>query len=84
MEELLVNIIHYPVYTLGPGKRVGIWLQGCSIRCKGCMSSHTWEFDKNRAIKIEQVTNILKSFGCKRLTISGGEPFDQHVHCRFF
>ncbi|ACM61749.1 anaerobic ribonucleoside-triphosphate reductase activating protein [Caldicellulosiruptor bescii] len=79
MEELLVNIIHYPVYTLGPGKRVGIWLQGCSIRCKGCMSSHTWEFDKNRAIKIEQVTNILKSFGCKRLTISGGEPFDQHV-----
>ncbi len=78
MDELLVSIIHYPVYTLGPGKRVGIWLQGCSIRCKGCMSGHTWEFDKSKAIKIEEVADILKSFGCKRLTISGGEPFDQN------
>lgn len=79
MAELLVDIVHYPVYTLGPGKRVGLWLQGCTIRCQGCMAVHTWEFDKNKAAKIEEVAGTLKSFGCRRLTISGGEPFDQPI-----
>lgn len=73
----LINLIHYPVYTLGPDKRVGIWFQGCRRRCYGCMSSHTWEFDLKFSMNMEDIERIIKEFNCKRLTVSGGEPFDQ-------
>jgi anaerobic ribonucleoside-triphosphate reductase activating protein len=76
-ERLLVSLIHYPLYVLGPGRRVGLWTQGCTIHCKGCMSIHTWEFDKSKAIDIDELAQILSDFDCNKLTISGGEPFDQ-------
>ena len=75
--RLFVSLVHYPVYTLGPGVRVGLWTQGCRIRCKGCMSEHTWEFREETAMPIAEVAQRLRSFGCPRLTISGGEPLDQ-------
>jgi anaerobic ribonucleoside-triphosphate reductase activating protein len=76
-ERLLVSLIHYPLYVLGPGRRVGLWTQGCTIHCKGCMSIHAWEFDKSKAIDIDELAQILSDFDCNKLTISGGEPFDQ-------
>jgi anaerobic ribonucleoside-triphosphate reductase activating protein len=76
-EGLLVNLIHYPVYTLGPGKRLGIWVQGCSIRCKGCMAPHTWEFDPKSAMSFEEIEQYLAGCSTRALTVSGGEPFDQ-------
>lgn len=77
MGKLLVNLVHYPIYTLGPGERVGLWLQGCTIRCKGCMSPHTWIFDHHKAIDVDTLARYLRSFHCDHLTVSGGEPFDQ-------
>ena len=79
IKKILISLIHYPVYILGPSKRIVIWTQGCSIHCKGCMSTHTWEFDQNKAMDIEVLIETIKQFPCKRLTISGGEPFDQPV-----
>lgn len=76
-EGLLVNLVYYPVYTLGPGKRLGIWVQGCSIRCKGCMAPHTWEFDPKSAMSFEEIKRYLAGCGTGALTVSGGEPFDQ-------
>jgi anaerobic ribonucleoside-triphosphate reductase activating protein len=76
-KRLLVSLVHYPVYVLGPGVRVGLWTQGCSIKCKGCMSKHTWAFDESKGIDIESLSRKLISYKCSRLTISGGEPFDQ-------
>lgn len=78
--KIQVNKAHYPVTVLGPGRRIGIWLQGCKIRCKGCVSMDTWEPDPARAIP---VADLLA--WCRRtagadldgITISGGEPFDQ-------
>jgi len=75
--SILISLIHYPVYVLGPHERIVVWTQGCSIRCRGCISFHTWEFDQNKAMQIEDLALIIKQFPCKRLTISGGEPFDQ-------
>lgn len=75
--KVLINFIHYPVYVLGIGKRVGIWFQGCSIRCKGCMSQYTWEFNKAYERNLETVLNELTLFNTDKITISGGEPFDQ-------
>ena len=75
--DILVNLIHYPVYTLGVGKRIGVWFQGCSIRCKGCMSKYTWEFDKRYEKNLNDVLKEILSYPSKKITISGGEPFDQ-------
>jgi anaerobic ribonucleoside-triphosphate reductase activating protein len=77
--EIYINLIHFPVYTLGMGKRTGIWLQGCSIGCKGCISEHTWHKNENHKISVSDVLVKVKSFnnqGCG-ITLSGGEPFEQ-------
>jgi anaerobic ribonucleoside-triphosphate reductase activating protein len=76
-KRLIVSLVHYPVYVLGPGVRVGLWTQGCSIKCKGCMSKHTWAFDEGKGIDIDSLLRKLISYRCSKLTISGGEPFDQ-------
>jgi len=72
-----INLIYYPVKVLGPGERVGLWFQGCTIRCKGCMSKHTWEFEEKCLMDVEEVISTINSYPTHRLTISGGEPFDQ-------
>lgn len=78
--KIAVNKAHFPVTVLGPGRRIGIWLQGCSIRCKGCISQDTWEADPNREMEIEQLLDWCRQVaqnGFNGVTISGGEPFDQ-------
>jgi anaerobic ribonucleoside-triphosphate reductase activating protein len=81
--SVLINLIYAPVLTLGPGIRIGIWFQGCSIRCKGCISKHTWEFDKKYqktiAQVIDQINYYSEIYNTKSITISGGEPFDQSL-----
>jgi anaerobic ribonucleoside-triphosphate reductase activating protein len=70
--------LHFPVTTLGPGRRVGIWLQGCSIRCPGCISADTWRTSEEPADVAEVVSRVAPWLAqCDGVTISGGEPFDQ-------
>lgn len=70
--------LHFPVTTLGPGKRIGIWFQGCSLRCPGCLSPETWRFTRDK-ITIEALVEQLRPWypQAEGITISGGEPFDQ-------
>lgn len=75
--KLFVNLVYYPVYSLGPGERVGLWLQGCSIRCKNCISPHTWQISPKYEMDIEILAQKINSFKTDKLTISGGEPLDQ-------
>jgi anaerobic ribonucleoside-triphosphate reductase activating protein len=86
--SLLINLIYAPVLTLGPGIRIGIWFQGCSIRCKGCISKHTWGFDKKYqktiAQVIDQINYYSEIYNTKSITISGGEPFDQSASLYIF
>jgi len=74
---IYINLIHYPTLSLGPEKRIGIWLQGCNIRCKDCMSKHTWDKDEQYLKSIEDVCEEILSYNSSNITISGGEPFDQ-------
>lgn len=71
---------HFPVTTLGPGRRVGIWVQGCSIRCPGCISSDTW-VKRAPDITVDELLVRLSPWlqECDGVTISGGEPFEQPV-----
>lgn len=78
--NILINQIYYPVKTLGFGNRVGIWFQGCSIHCPGCMSQYTWDFDKKYEMSFRFISDTIKKmmeYQPEGFTISGGEPFDQ-------
>lgn len=80
MTTLALSRIHFPVTTLGPGIRVGIWFQGCSIQCPGCISADTWPEGRGQTTigaVLEAVAPWLAAAG--GITISGGEPFDQPV-----
>jgi len=75
---LQLSRVHFPVTTLGPGQRLGIWFQGCSIRCSGCISADTWGPGRtvvDVSTLLEQVAPWLDQ--ADGITISGGEPFDQ-------
>jgi anaerobic ribonucleoside-triphosphate reductase activating protein len=78
--KIEVNRLHHPVTALGPGVRAGIWVQGCSIGCSGCLSHDTWERREETAIEVAAVVEWVESLDPDKLdglTISGGEPFDQ-------
>ncbi|REE96039.1 4Fe-4S single cluster domain-containing protein [Thermomonospora umbrina] len=76
---LLLSKAHYPVTTLGPGTRAGIWTQGCTLHCPGCLSRDTWEADPSKAVPVDAVLGWLESLPERPdgVTISGGEPFQQ-------
>lgn len=76
--KISLSRLHYPVTTLGPGQRIGIWFQGCSIRCPGCISADTWALDMPDTT-VEQVVQAVSLWlgQADGITISGGEPFDQ-------
>jgi anaerobic ribonucleoside-triphosphate reductase activating protein len=72
---------HYPVTVLGHGRRIGLWFQGCSIGCAGCVARDTWDPDPARAITVDALVEFCVSTAEREpvdgVTISGGEPFDQ-------
>ncbi|MDR1884965.1 MAG: radical SAM protein [Synergistaceae bacterium] len=79
---MFIRLLHFPVFSLGPGTRVGIWLEGCSLRCPGCVSQEFWEFTDGGAFPLGDAVRMTADFflGPQHpdgLTISGGEPFDQ-------
>ncbi len=78
MTAITVSRVHFPVTTLGPGRRIGIWLQGCSIRCEGCISVDTWASDHGQTT-VESLVAAVEPWidDAEGITISGGEPFDQ-------
>lgn len=78
-QEILISLVHYPLHALGPGKRFGIWTQGCSIQCRGCISRHTWGQSSGERITVAKLLERIEPHlgNCDGVTISGGEPFDQ-------
>jgi anaerobic ribonucleoside-triphosphate reductase activating protein len=78
MTAIRLSRIHFPISTLGPGLRLGVWFQGCSIRCEGCVSMDTWSFNQGLTT-VEAVLDAITPALSKAngVTISGGEPFDQ-------
>lgn len=78
--NILLNKAHFPVTVLGPGRRIGLWLQGCTIRCRGCVSQDTWPADAARAMPVKALLDWCRraaADGIDGITLSGGEPFDQ-------
>ncbi|KAF0845281.1 4Fe-4S cluster-binding domain-containing protein [Nocardia caishijiensis] len=77
---LLLSRLHHPVRNLGFGVRAGIWFQGCTVYCRGCIARDTWPFDPDRTYAIAGVLDWLTALPAEQVdgvTISGGEPTDQ-------
>lgn len=78
--RIAINKVHWPVTALGPGRRVGVWLQGCSIGCPGCLALDTWATPEQSWTTVESVVASIAGVltdEADGVTISGGEPFDQ-------
>ncbi|BBH16999.1 radical activating enzyme [Nocardioides baekrokdamisoli] len=79
--SLRISRIAAPITVLGPGRRVVVWVQGCTLACAGCASADTWSARGGREMSVEEVTaevlRLVQEYDLDGLTISGGEPFQQ-------
>lgn len=75
-----LNKIQYPIYNLGKGKRIGIWVQGCTLACEGCINEMIWTKKKGKNVSVFELYEFINSIseGYDGVTISGGEPFQQY------
>ncbi len=76
---LSVARIYYPVKTLGPGQRIGIWTAGCNRNCPGCISPELKSVEAGKELSTDEIIGIIRRIGKSSdgFTISGGEPFLQ-------
>jgi len=77
---LRLSRIHYPVTALGPGRRLGMWVQGCPLACRGCMSRDTWSPTGGSEVAIGELVAAWRDAiadDADGLTVSGGEPLAQ-------
>jgi len=79
LSTVYLSRVHFPVNSLGYGRRIGVWLQGCTIRCPGCVSKDTWNATSNHATYTNSILGLCSPWlqEADGITISGGEPFDQ-------
>jgi len=81
VSAIRLNKAHYPVTVLGYGRRLGIWVQGCSIGCAGCCSQDTWDSAGGTSTDIDALVawcrDAVGDDALDGVTISGGEPFEQ-------
>lgn len=78
--KVRVNRLHHPVEVLGFGRRLALWLQGCSIGCPGCASHDTWDPSAGFELSVDELVGLVDeaaTSGLDGLTVTGGEPFDQ-------
>ena len=62
-------------HLYGPGKRLLLFCQGCSLHCKGCVNKHLWDFGVGENITPQEVVELCKDV--EGITLHGGEPLDQ-------
>lgn len=74
-----ISRLHFPVTSLGYGRRAGIWFQGCTVRCSGCISRDTWPSLPDRQMSVHEIRHWLGDIRghVDGVTISGGEPSEQ-------
>lgn len=64
--------------ALGPGLRAVVWVQGCSLRCPGCMVPETWPSTGGQWVDpVELARMLLQRPEIEGITVSGGEPSEQ-------
>lgn len=80
VKELKIRLhrMIYPVESLGYGRRLGIWMQGCSKHCPCCISPEMKRAEQVPAVPLWRILEQMPPLPqCDGMTISGGEPLDQ-------
>lgn len=74
-----IGAIHAGITVLGPGRRIGLWVAGCSIGCSGCASTHWWPRESGIAWPASHLVQTIMNLAPAHdgITLSGGEPFQQ-------
>ena len=78
-DYLYIHSISCPITVLGPGKRIVLWLEGCSLNCTGCMAASMKIRHQRNQMPVYKIIESFKqpTEGLDGITISGGEPFEQ-------
>lgn len=63
--------------ALGPGLRAVIWVQGCPLKCSGCISPAWIPFKPALLMTPQEILEKFDFSAISGLTISGGEPMEQ-------
>lgn len=78
---MYVARILYPVNVLGPGKRIGIWFNGCNHHCFGCSNPELWEPQERYKTTLNTLMQLIEHICETQLvdgfTLTGGDPFAQ-------
>ena len=68
----------------GPGIRVGLYVSGCTHKCKGCHSSEYWDFKSGEQFTEKHLTQLqaaLTKDYVEGLSILGGDPLEiKNIH----
>ena len=64
-------------HLYGPGKRLLLYLKGCSLHCDGCINPHLWPFEGGTLIATKELLEICEKERVCGITLHGGEPLDQ-------
>ncbi len=78
---MYVARILYPVNVLGPGKRIGIWFNGCIHHCPGCSNPELWEPQERYKTTLQTLMRLVEHIcgnqSVDGFTLTGGDPFVQ-------
>jgi 7-carboxy-7-deazaguanine synthase len=58
---------------------VFIRLQGCSVGCQWCDTKYSWDPAAGRDVDLEGLMSQARSYPCRRVVITGGEPLESSL-----
>jgi anaerobic ribonucleoside-triphosphate reductase activating protein len=67
----------------GPGRRLAMWVQGCTIRCPGCCNPEMFAAKGGTEMPVESALARITS-DVEGVSILGGEPFEQAAEVAAF
>jgi anaerobic ribonucleoside-triphosphate reductase activating protein len=76
-DSLAIADTHPACRVLGPGTRFVVWVQGCPLGCRECVSPQWIPFRGGQAVSVAELAARVVAEAADGLTISGGEPFAQ-------
>ena len=78
--EIVVGNLEETSSIYGPGIRFVIWVQGCTLACKGCWNQQFWPLESETKYTVEElVEKIAATPNIEGITLLGGEPLQQVV-----
>lgn len=77
--KLRLARLAYPVTALGPGRRLALWVAGCPLGCRGCITPELWTLEAGREVAVKRVLERISVLDVELdgITLTGGEPFVQ-------